>query len=96
MIEIGQKVPEMDLQAYHANDIQWMKLSDYKGKWLVLFFYPADFTFVCPTELEEMANLYEEFRKNQAEVLSVSTDTVYGKAFDDGLPHRSVSQLPGF
>jgi peroxiredoxin (alkyl hydroperoxide reductase subunit C) len=42
-----------------------------------LFFYPADFTFVCPTELEEMANTYAEFQKIGAEVISVSTDTVF-------------------
>lgn len=61
-----------------------MKLSDYKGKWVILFFYPADFTFVCPTELEEMASYYPQFVKEGAEVLSVSTDTVYvHKAWHD-------------
>ncbi len=84
MVGINQKVPEFEAQAFHGNDIQWVKLSDYKGKWVVLFFYPADFTFVCPTELEELADTYEEFTKLKAEVLSVSTDTVYvHKAWHD-------------
>ena len=52
-------------------------MADYSGKWLVLLFYPADFTFICPTELEEAAGLYPEFQKLNAEVLSVSTDTVF-------------------
>ena len=61
-----------------------MSISDFKGKWLILFFYPADFTFVCPTELEEMADNYEKFKKEGAEVVSVSTDTVFAhKAWHD-------------
>jgi len=60
------------------------KISDYKGKWLILFFYPADFTFVCPTELEEMADTYEAFQKENAEIVSVSTDTAFAhKAWYD-------------
>ena len=82
--EIGETIPDFELEAFHENDIKKIKLSDYRGKWLILFFYPADFTFVCPTELEEMADTYEEFKKNDAEVLSVSTDTVYvHKAWKD-------------
>ncbi len=54
-----------------------MRISDSKGKWLVLLFYPADFTFVCPTELEEAAHFYEEFIKEGAEIISFSTDTKY-------------------
>jgi len=81
---IGQKIQDFELEAYHNDDVKKIKLSDYKGKWLVLVFYPADFTFVCPTELEDMAALYDEFKKAGAEVLSVSTDTVFvHKAWHD-------------
>jgi peroxiredoxin (alkyl hydroperoxide reductase subunit C) len=77
MVKINAKIPDMALMAFHDGEEKTVTLSDYRGKWLVLFFYPADFTFVCPTELEEMADMYEEFRKYGAEVLSVSTDTHY-------------------
>lgn len=83
-VKIGHKVEDFQAQAYHQDQVKTLKLSDYKGKWVVLFFYPADFTFICPTELEEMAGLYPEFQKAGAEVLSVSTDTVYvHKAWHD-------------
>lgn len=54
-----------------------VKLSDYKGKWVMLMFYPADFTFVCPTELLGVSDRFEEFKKSQIEVLGVSTDTKF-------------------
>jgi peroxiredoxin len=76
-VRIGQMVPDMELDAYYKGEETKISLSDYRGKWLILFFYPADFSFICPTELEDMADLYEEFQKEGAEVLSVSTDTVY-------------------
>lgn len=95
MAKIGQKVTDFELKAYHANDIKTIKLSDYKNKWLVLFFYPADFTFVCPTELEEIAGLYEDFKKEGAEILSVSTDTVYvHKAWHDVSPAIKKINFP--
>jgi NADH-dependent peroxiredoxin subunit C len=87
MAKIGQKVTDFQTKAYHNNDIKDIKLSDYKGKWVVLLFYPADFTFICPTELEEAATLYGDFQKAGAEILSVSTDTVYThKAWHDVSP----------
>lgn len=83
-VKIGEKVPDIAFQSYYKDDIKEMKLSSFEGKWLVLFFYPADFTFVCPTELEELAELYANFRKEGAEIVSVSTDTVYvHKAWHD-------------
>jgi peroxiredoxin (alkyl hydroperoxide reductase subunit C) len=83
-IRIGQSLPDMELSAYHKGKETKISLSDYKGKWLILFFYPADFTFICPTELEDMADHYAQFQKEGAEVLSVSTDTVYThKAWHD-------------
>ncbi len=95
MAKVGQKVTDFELKAYHNNDIKTIKLSDYKNKWLVLLFYPADFTFICPTELEEAANLYSEFQKAGAEILSVSTDTVYvHKAWHDVSPAIKKIQFP--
>jgi len=84
MIQINQEIPDFEVDVYHENEVKSVKLSDYKGKWLVLLFYPADFTFVCPTELEDAAALYGEFQKLGAEILSVSTDTAFvHKAWHD-------------
>jgi peroxiredoxin (alkyl hydroperoxide reductase subunit C) len=77
MIRIGEKIPDLSLQVYHGGEIKEVKLSDFRGRWIVIAFYPADFTFVCPTELEELADHYDELRRLGAEVISVSTDTVY-------------------
>ena len=52
-------------------------LEDYRGKWLILFFYPLDFTFVCPTEILALSNRYEEFAEAGADILGVSTDSVF-------------------
>ena len=61
--------------------------ADLKGKWSVVFFYPADFTFVCPTELEDLADNYAEFQKMGVEIYSVSTDTHFcHKAWHDSSP----------
>jgi NADH-dependent peroxiredoxin subunit C len=84
MIKIGDKVENFRLEAFHEEKTKWIELSKYKGKWVVLLFYPADFTFVCPTELEEVADRYKEFVKLETEVLSISTDTVFvHKAWHD-------------
>lgn len=81
---VGFPVPELEFEYYQNEKFEKAKISDYRGKWLILFFYPADFTFVCPTELEEMANAYELFQAEGAEVISVSTDTVFThKAWHD-------------
>ena len=82
--EIGEKIPSFKLKVYQKEEFKDVNLSEYRGKWLILFFYPADFTFICPTELEEMANKYTDFVKLGAEVISVSTDTVFThKAWHD-------------
>ncbi|MBN2162554.1 MAG: redoxin domain-containing protein [Pontiellaceae bacterium] len=84
MIKVGQEVPNFTMGVYHQDEIKEVKLSDYKGKWVVLVFYPADFTFVCPTELEDVAALYPQFQAAGAEVISVSTDTAFvHKAWHD-------------
>ncbi|HPA73447.1 MAG TPA: peroxiredoxin [Spirochaetota bacterium] len=74
---IGHTVTDRELDAYHNGEMKKIRLSRYRGKWLILFFYPADFTFVCPTELKDMSEHYEKFRKAGAEVVSVSTDSVF-------------------
>ena len=74
---IGSNLPEFALEAFTENQIKKITNKDLEGKWSILFFYPADFTFVCPTELGDMADLYEEFKKEDAEVYSVSTDTAF-------------------
>jgi len=84
MIRIDNKAPEIHTKAFYNGEIKEIKLSDYKGKWVILFFYPADFTFVCPTELGDLADNYERIKSLNAEVLSVSTDTVFvHKAWHD-------------
>ncbi len=83
-LSVGDKVPEFEFEVFQDEKIKKMNFADLKGKWTVLMFYPADFTFVCPTELEDMAALYESFKKEGAEIISVSTDTVFvHKAWHD-------------
>ena len=66
-----------------------------RGKWSAVVFYPADFTFVCPTELEDLANLYEDFKKENCEIYSVSTDTEYvHKAWHDSSERVKKVQYP--
>ena len=94
-VSIGNPVPAHTFEAFHENSIKKMQFSDFEGKWLVVFFYPADFTFVCSTELEELADHYEEFKKLNTEVLSVSTDTVYvHKAWHDQSPSIKKITFP--
>ena len=83
-LKIGSAAPSFGAEAFHNNKIENVKLEDYKGKWVILFFYPADFTFICPTELGDLADKYEEFQKMNCEILSVSTDTTFvHKAWHD-------------
>ena len=84
MISIGDTIPSISFDAYHNDEVKSMNLDDFRDKWLILLFYPADFTFVCPTELKEAAGLYQEFKKEDAEIVSVSTDTTFvHKAWHD-------------
>src|SRR3989344_7603408 len=95
MVRIGEKVSDFVMKAYYDGEEKTVKFSDYRGKWLVLIFYPADFTFICPTELEEAADLYDEFKKAGAEVMSVSTDTVFvHKAWHDHSPAIKKVKFP--
>lgn len=76
-MRINEKIENFKLKAFHKGTFKDVSLDEYRGKWLVLFFYPADFTFVCPTELGDMADSYERFISEGAEVMSVSTDTEF-------------------
>ena len=72
---IGQAAPDFSATAVVNNEFKDIKLSDYKGKFVVLFFYPLDFTFVCPTELGDLADNYEDFQKLGVDIYGVSTDS---------------------
>lgn len=76
VLQVGQEAPDFDdILSYHNNEFHKISLRDYHGKWLVLFFYPRDFTFVCPTEIEEFGKHYEAFLKINCEILAASTDS---------------------
>lgn len=78
IVQLGERVPNFKAQAYMPDGkFKDISLEDYQGKWVVLFFYPLDFTFVCPTEIRSFNEHYSQFKKAGAEVLSVSTDSVF-------------------
>lgn len=84
MSQIGKQIVDFKVQAFVNNGFKEVSSEDVKGKWSVFFFYPADFTFVCPTELEDLAEKYPEFQAANCEVYSVSTDTHFvHKAWHD-------------
>lgn len=78
-LQPGMKAPDFEIEAYDPvnDEVKTVKLSDFKGKWLLLCFYPADFTFVCATEIAAVSNVYDQLKELGVEVLSISTDTVY-------------------
>src|SRR5690606_16637558 len=75
----GKPAPDFEMESTKNLETleEKVKLSDYEGKWLVLFFYPLDFTFVCPTEITALSDRYEEFQDLDAEILGVSTDSKF-------------------
>jgi len=81
MLSVGQKFPAFNLKAAVSNDINtaFTDVTDksYKDKWLVVFFWPKDFTFVCPTEIAEFGKLNKEFKDRDAQVLGASTDSEF-------------------
>ena len=84
---INTEIKPFEAQAYRKGKFLTVTDSDVKGQWSVFFFYPADFTFVCPTELEDLADNYAEFQKLGVEIYSVSTDTHFShKAWHDTSP----------
>ncbi len=81
---INKEIADFKVEAYVNGEFKTVTKKDVLGKWNVFFFYPADFTFVCPTELEDLANKYEDFKKVGCEIYSVSCDTHFvHKAWHD-------------
>jgi peroxiredoxin (alkyl hydroperoxide reductase subunit C) len=81
---INSQLPAFKVQAYHQEQFKTVTDADVRGTWAVLFFYPADFTFVCPTELGDLAEKYAQLQKLGVEVYGVSTDTHFvHKAWHD-------------
>ncbi len=74
---IGKEISDFKVEAFHENDIKTVTKDDVLGKWSIFFFYPADFTFVCPTELADLAANYDKFKEAGAEVYSVSSDSAH-------------------
>ena len=74
-VQVGQPAPDFALKGVVDGDFVDVKLSDYRGKWVVLFFYPLDFTFVCPTEIQGFAKHNAEFEELGAQVLGASVDS---------------------
>jgi NADH-dependent peroxiredoxin subunit C len=74
---VGAPAIDFKIKGFWKGEIRDFSLTDYRGKWVVLFFYPGDFTFVCPTELEDLAYQYDVLQKSGVEVLAISTDSAY-------------------
>ncbi len=72
---IGKEITDFTVQAYHKGSFETVTKESVLGHWSVFFFYPADFTFVCPTELGDLADFYEDFKETGCEIYSVSEDT---------------------
>ena len=84
MSQIGREIGDFTVQAFQNDDFKTVTKADVLGHWSLFFFYPADFTFVCPTELEELAENYDAFKAEGCEIYSVSTDTHFvHKAWHD-------------
>jgi peroxiredoxin 2/4 len=77
VLRVGQAAPDFTATAVYDQEFKTIKLSDYRGKYVVLFFYPLDFTFVCPTEIVAFSDRYEEFKSINTEVLGVSVDSEF-------------------
>jgi peroxiredoxin (alkyl hydroperoxide reductase subunit C) len=77
---VGKKAPYFEAEAVVGGDFKKISLNDFKGKHLVLFFYPLDFTFVCPTELHAFSDKIEEFKKRNCELVAVSVDSKFSHA----------------
>ena len=92
---INSQVPEFKVQAFHNGEFKTVTNKDIEGKWAIFFFYPADFTFVCPTELVDIAEKYNQFKAMGVEVYSVSTDSHFvHKAWHDSSKRISKIEYP--
>jgi NADH-dependent peroxiredoxin subunit C len=103
--QVGRPAPGFDVEALVGDQITRVALSDYRGRWVVLFFYPGDFTFACPTELVAVAQRYTEFRALGVEILALSVDSPHvhkawqvhelSKMVTGGLPYPMLSDRSG-
>lgn len=85
MVSVGKPAPDFELEGVEDGKFHTYKLSDYTGKWLVVFFYPLDFTFVCPTEIREFSEHAGSFKDCKCEIVGVSVDSVHShKAWVEG------------
>lgn len=85
MIKVGETAPDFKLEGYFGGKFKEYNSKQYKDKWLVVFFYPLDFTFVCPTEIRQFSKMYDDFKKLRADVVGVSVDSVHShKAWVEG------------
>lgn len=75
--QVGEEAPMFTAEALVGKEFKQVSSADFPGKWILLFFYPLDFTFVCPTELLELNKRYKEFEENNCQVIGCSTDSVY-------------------
>jgi peroxiredoxin (alkyl hydroperoxide reductase subunit C) len=98
MLIINETLPEnlvFDSYLPETDEFKKLDLNKLRGKWTILIFYPADFTFICPTELGDFASLYEEFKKQGAELIGISTDTAFvHKAWHDSSPIIKTIKFP--
>ena len=95
MSMIGKEVSDFKVQAFVNNEFKEVSKEDILGKWSIFFFYPADFTFVCPTELEDLSNMYDKFQEVGCEIYSVSTDSHFvHKAWKDASERISKIKYP--
>ncbi len=79
IVQVGERAPDFTIEGYNAKmgAFETYTLSSYRGEWVVLFFYPGDFTFVCPTELVVLAGFKEDLRELNARILVISADSKY-------------------
>ena len=95
ILRVGDSAPNFTIDAYYNNQQVRLSSLDYRGKWLVLVFYPGDFTFVCPTELSGIAEKYKKFKSLNAEVISISMNTISShKTWKDTSPKIANIKYP--
>ena len=93
LVKVGQPIPDFEFEACHDGKTKEMSFSRLRGKWAVIVFYPADFAPACAAELAELAERYPEFQAAGAEIVSISTDTVYAhEAWRDA--SKRIKEIP--
>jgi peroxiredoxin (alkyl hydroperoxide reductase subunit C) len=102
---VGKKAPDFEVPVFFERKFGTTRLSDHIGKWVMLYFHPGDFTFICGTELSELAARYEEIKQLGVEVISFSVDNLYvhkvwneieiSRIVPGGIPFRMASDMAG-